>query len=587
MGTEGEEGRYAEEQDQIALRIGKGALEGDHADRKGGDHQREPRHCQNQGAGEAFVAERDLKGLALLALGNIDEGYNYLYKASWCYDYKAPAMLSIGLLDMRRKDYVKAVEHLTESMYGNARSVVAEAFLGYAEYLLGNKAKAECVWNSAIEKDKLNLYTYAFRAITTGDYKTFSDIVDTDINQVALDISELLAEAGLYNEIAELLKGIANYRPLTAMTDFTLCVITGKKPENAPVGIAFPSRMFEKHILEKVLALDPANTYARYLYGCLLYGKGNYEAGIEEFETIVNTEDNYRALRNLSMGYYSHRNNKAKALELMKKAAELAPKTEKQITFECAHLMAKVGVGAEEIASFILGRGVNRDELVVELARAYNHSGKADMAIKALLDRKFVACEGGEHYIADEYMFAHYLKGKDAYLAGNYEEALNIFRTAQVLPESLGSGLWNSIKKVPYQYFEAKCLEKLGKGDEAEAIYRHFCTYKFDFFTDMYLYTFAYYAARALEALGKKDEADKLIKGRFEAWSAECARETLGYFGTTPFFIGYIDEAVSAKKLHYSYPLYLFASYLGMDASEYKNTFSKDGYGLYIEDFTV
>ena len=528
-----------------------------------------------------------LKGLALLALARIDEGYDYLYKASWCYDYKSPAMLSIGLIDIRRKDYPKAIEHLTESMYGNGRSVVAEAFLGYAEYLLGNKEKAQSVWSSAIEKDKLNLYAYAFRAITTGDYKAFSDLVDTDINQVSLDISELLAEAGLYGEIAALLEGIKAYRPLSAMTDIVLSVINGKTPENAPVGIAFPSRMFEKHMLEKLLAADPTNNYARYLYGCLLYGKGNFEEGIEQFETVVSKEENYRALRNLSMGYYSHRNNKAKALELMKKAAELAPKTEKQITFECAHLMAKVGVAADEIAEFILSRGVNRDELVVELARAYNHSGKPDMALEALLNRKFVACEGGEHYIADEYMYAHYLKGKDAYIAGDYEKALAIFRSAQILPESLGSGLWNSVKKVPYQYFEAKCLEKLGKADEAKAIYTHFCTYKFDFFTDMYLYTFAYYAARALESLGRKDEGDKLIKDRFAAWSAECERETLGYFGTTPFFMGYIDEAVSAKKLHYSYPLYLFATYLGTDATEYKNTFSKDGYGLYIEDFTV
>ena len=528
-----------------------------------------------------------LKGLALLALGKIDEGYDYLYKSSWCYDYKSSAMLSIGLIDIRRKDYLKAVEHLTESMYGNGRSVVAEAFLGYAEYLLGNNEKAESVWSSAIEKDKLNLYAYAFRSITSGDYKSFSDLVDTDINQVSLDISELLAEAGLYNEITALIEGIKEYRPLSAMTDIILSVINGKTPENLPVGIAFPSRMFEKHMLEKLLNTDPCNNYARYLYGCLLYGKGNYEEGIAEFEKVVESEDNYRALRNLSMGYYSHRNNKAKALELMKKAAVLAPKTEKQITFECAHLMAKVGVCADEIAEFILSRGLNRDELVVELARAYNHAGKPDMALDALLARNFVACEGGEHYIADEYMYAHYLQGKDAYLAGDYEKALAIFRSAQILPESLGSGLWNSVKKVPYQYFEAKCLEKLGKNDDAKAIYTHFCTYKFDFFTDMYLYTFAYYAARALEALGKKDEADKLIKDRFDSWSAECGRETLGYFGTTPFFMGYIDEAVSAKQLHYSYPLYLFASYLGMDASEYKNIFAKDGYGLYIEDFTV
>ena len=65
-------------------------------------------------------------------------------------------------------------------------------------------------------------------------------------------------------------------------------------------------------------------------------------------------------------------------------------------------------------------------------------------------------------------------------------------------------------------------------------------------------------------------------------------QETLGYFGTTPFFISFIDEASNARKLHYSYPLYLFNTYLNEEsAKEYKDVFEKDGYGLYIEDFTL
>ena len=324
------------------------------------------------------------------------------------------------------------------------------------------------------------------------------------------------------------------------------------------------------------------------MYGCLLYGKGQYEEGIEEFEKIVSTEENYRAYRNLSMGYYSHRNNKAKSLELMKKAAALAPVTEKQITFETAHLMAKVGTEPQQIIDFILSRDTNRDEIIVELARAYNHNGQYDKALEVLMNRVFVACEGGEHYIADEYMYAHYLKGREAYLAGKYEEALAIFENAQILPQSLGSGLWNPIKKVPYMYFAAKCLEKLGRNAEAKEIYESFSLYKYDFFTDMYLYTFAYYSARSLEALGKADEAKSLMEWRYNSFKRSSEEQTLGYFGTTPFFIGYIDEAVSARKLHYSYPLYLFASVLGLDEkNEYKEVFSKDGYGLYIEDFTV
>ena len=102
-----------------------------------------------------------------------------------------------------------------------------------------------------------------------------------------------------------------------------------------------------------------------------------------------------------------------------------------------------------------------------------------------------------------------------------------------------------------------------------------------------FIYTFMYYYARGLESLGKRDEAEKLVSARYEAWSNASKEETLGYFGTTPFFMGYVDEAKSARELHYSYPLYLFASFLGKDATAFKDVFTKDGYGLYIEDFTV
>ena len=528
-----------------------------------------------------------LKGICLLSLGNIDEGYDYLYKASWCYDYKSCAMQHIGLIDIRRGDLARAVAHLEESMLLNGRAVVAPAFLGYAKYLQGDTEGATRVWNTAIDNDKINLYVKALEAISTGDYKSFSDFVYTDMSQVLMDVCEYLAEAGLYDEIKALVGGVSKYRTLSAMPIIALGCECKSKLSYENIGIAFPSRMFEKHLLETELANDQNNNFVRYLYGCLLYGKGMFDEGIAQFERICESEENYRALRCLSMGYYSHKNDKAKAKELMYRAAELAPVTERQITFECAHLMAKVGEAPEKIAAFILSRDFNRDDIIVELARSYNHMNEEEKALEVLLGRKFVACEGGEHYIADEYMYAHYLKGKKAYLAGDFEGALAIFESAQIIPESLGSGLWNEVKREPYKYFAARCLEKLGRTEEALEIYRGFGKYNFDFFTDMYLYTFMYYAARGLEALGKRDEAVALVSARFDAWNKASGEQTLGYFGTTPFFMGYIDEAKSARKLHYSYPLYLFATFLGKDASEYKATFSKDGYGLYIEDFTV
>lgn len=530
-----------------------------------------------------------LKGIALCALERLDEGYDFLYRASWCCDYKCAAMLHIGLLDIRRRDLAHAEAHLSEVLCGNVRSLLAGAFLGYAKYLDGDRDSARACWEKALREDRLNLFARAFVALDCGDFKSFCSLIKTDVTQVLMDIAEVLAEAGLYGEIRALIEGVARYKPLNAVAQYVLADITGTAVSAAPVGIAFPSRQYEEVILQRAVASNPNDAEAQYLLGCLRYGKGRYEEGIATFEKCLALGEDYRVYRNLAAAYYSHRHDKKTALAYMKKAAASAPKNEKQITFETAYLMAKLGVPASEVEAFILSRNTDRDDITVELARAYNHQGKPDEALSLLLGRKFVACEGGEHCIADQYMYAYYLKGKQAYLDGDYERALGYFETAQVLPQSLGSGLWNDIKKVPYEYFAARCLEKLGRADEARVIYASFGKYKFDYFTDMYLYTFAYYAARGREALGDKVAGDALISKRAAEFSNAAAQQTLGYFGTTPFFISFIDEPAEARALHYAYPLYLFATYLGDgDArARYADIIGHDGYGLYIDDFTL
>ena len=45
-------------------------------------------------------------------------------------------------------------------------------------------------------------------------------------------------------------------------------------------------------------------------------------------------------------------------------------------------------------------------------------------ALKVLLSHAFVPCEGGEHAIADQYMFAYLVKGKNTLESGNVEEAI-------------------------------------------------------------------------------------------------------------------------------------------------------------------
>lgn len=530
-----------------------------------------------------------LKGLILSALGRIGNAYDYYYKAYFASDYKNAALLKLSLADIAKKDYVAAREHIDECLSTNGESCVANAYSAYIYALNGDRKKAEKEIDFALNRDKLNLYALAFKAILSSDYKTFVEKIDTDISQNLMDICERLAEGRLNREIKELLEGVSAYRELKAMPLYLLDCVSGKiQDEHCEEGIAFPSRIYESKILETVCAKNAYDFSAHYYLGVLYYGKENFIKGLNYLKQADSIKEDYRVKRCLAVAYYSHFTDLNKARKYMKEAIALAPKDENQMTFEYAYFLAKIGADAQEIVDFIKNRNLDRDEIIVELARAYNHLNKPDEALNALLGRNFVACEGGEHYIADQYMYAYYLKGKQAYENKNYRLAIEELSKALVLPQSLGSGLWNDVKKTPYLYFIAKCYDKLGNKEKALETLKQFDFYYLDYFTNMYLYTYRYYLAKAYLYQGKKAEADKLIADGIAADLSDIGKESMGYFGTTPFFISYIDDNKTARETYYSYRLYLYYSYSGdkANAEKYKTVFGKDKYGMYIEDFT-
>lgn len=529
-----------------------------------------------------------IKGLILSALRNDDKAYDYFYKAYFACDYKNVALLRIGLADLKRKDYKRAAERFTECLAGNAYSPIAAAYFAYAEHLAGDKENALKSLEQCLKIDRVNLYALSFKAIITGDYESFVKGIKTDITQNVLDICEYLYESGLYGEIIKLIDGVNAFTKLNAMSLYLSDYLKGKAAkEYTDEGIAFPSRIFEMKVLEDIAAKSDTFTVYYYL-GDLYYGRGNYEKGFDIFLKADKIKDDYRVKRNIAVAYYSHFSDVDKAKKYMRSAIALSDKDEKQMTFEYAYFLAKTGENPEKIIEFIKGRNTDRDEIYVELARAYNHLVKPDKAIETLLARKFVACEGGEHYIADQYMYAYYLKGKELYLRKEYKKAAEELTNALTLPQSLGSGLWNDVKKTPYLYFIAKCYGKLGDKDKAREIMQSFTHYKFDYFTNMYLYTYRYYLAKALEYFGDKVKADELISDGISADLKEIGKVDSGYFATTPFFISYIDDNKKAREIYFAYRLYLYYMYFGdkENAETYKNICLQDSYMTYIEDFT-
>ena len=159
--------------------------------------------------------------------------------------------------------------------------------------------------------------------------------------------------------------------------------------------------------------------------------------------------------------------------------------------------MDKMNVSPEEKIELLTSHKTTRDDVLTELAKAYNQAFIPDMAIKTLMSHDFVPCEGGEHAIADQYMFAYLVKGKMEFDNGNFEKAMEFFRFGQVLPQSLGAGIWNHCKLIPLKYHEALCLEKLGKKADADKIFTYIATVTIEYFSNMHLKELPYWQAKS------------------------------------------------------------------------------------------
>lgn len=106
------------------------------------------------------------------------------------------------------------------------------------------------------------------------------------------------------------------------------------------------------------------------------------------------------------------------SVKLLEKALRLNPDDE-QLVYE----LSIISPDPQYTVNLILNNKHTRDDVITELARAYNQLGEYDKALETLLSHTFVACEGGEHAIADQYMFAHHAKGRELMAKGDYAAA--------------------------------------------------------------------------------------------------------------------------------------------------------------------
>ncbi len=500
-------------------------------------------------SGEAYYT----KGRILETKGETDKAYDYYYKAYWAADCVAKAMTRITVIDIKRKDYKEAKRHANNALEYGTNNNLALACLVIAKRELGEAV--EDIIKNQLEKDSLD---HMMRFISGAD--DLYDIMDSDAVQTCLDLAFDFAAMGRYEDIISLLRGLEEKRPDCRRKPLYYAIgyysnLIGKngdeyynKAKTAELGSCYPMRFEEIAILNDAIAKTD-DSDAKMLLGCLLYNKLQYEKAAALWEEC---SDNYIAKRNLAVAYFSHLNRADDALKLMKEVLSSRPDDE-ELLYETVILMDKMDISPTEKIRLITSHKARRDDVLTELAKAYNQAFMPDKAIDTLMSHDFVPCEGGEHAIADQYMFAYLVKGKEELDKGNIREAMELFTNGQVLPQSLGADIWNHCKLIPLKYHEALCLELLDEKEKANKIFDYIANVTIEYFSNMHLKELPYWQAKAFEHLGETTKAQHLITKYLREWSKIQHIKDNGYFGTTPFFLSFVDDPKKLRKAQYHY----------------------------------
>ena len=487
-----------------------------------------------------------LLGRICEALGQEQEAWAWYMQAAWAQDARGRAMTRAAMLEARRGEPEEALRHVREALGQHAGNETA-ILLGI---VLENQICPRSKDTFADRMERYDPLNITFRALKFGATPALYQSMESDARQSALDAAQDLAQMGETALAAEILDHLPEK---CAQTEYVRWYLTGNvsaldAAEALDVGIAYPSREIEYRALCAAVQARPQDANAANLLATQLYATGNYDRAYALWEKAAALKpEDATVYRNLAVACYSHLNRREDAMALLDKALACRP-GDGQLIWEKAYLMTRMGVDAGETAAFLRAERWDREDIAIELCRALNMDGRYEEALEVLLSRTFTPCEGGEHAEAEQFMFAHHAMGRKCLRDGRVAEALEHFRQAQTLPDSLGAGLWNEVLLVPHQFYEAVCLEKLGNLADARKLFAHIVSLKQDYFSNMHLPELPCWQAMTFLRTGRAAKAQELLAEHFRRQQKAVCAIDAGFFKTTPFFISYMENAASLRR---------------------------------------
>jgi len=479
--------------------------------------------------GEAFY----YLGVALHALGRMDEACDAFTKAAWSQAWGAASYYSLAELASQRRNYSKALEFLNRSLSLNALNTKALNFKAGLLRKLGRLQEAEKIARKVLHFDPLDFWAgnelhkiMAAKGLEKEELEAKNSLEAKMRNAVQsyLELAVDYGNCGFVNEAVEAIShlveaeggGFSTYPMLHYYLGYYLEKKGDKKKareyyqcaSQMPADYCFPFRLESIEVLRRAQKINPGDARAPYYLGNLLYDL-QPEAAMKEWEKSRRLDEAFPIIhRNLGLAYARVENNIPEAIACMEKALSCNSKDARYL-YELDLLYETGSVSPEKRLSLFEKNhetALQRDDALSREIMLLVQLGKHDRAIDLLAAHHFHVWEGGGR-IHSVYVDAHLLKGHEHFTAGRFNEALESFSAALEYPKNLEVGRpYSGGRAAQVYYFIGTVYEAMDDKEKAKEYYEDLVAMEYE------VSEMSYYQGLAFRKLGREEKASQIFE---------------------------------------------------------------------------
>ncbi len=513
------------------------------------------RRNPNPSDGDAFY----YLGITLRYLGASDDAYAAFAKASWNAGFVAPASLAMAELDAARKRYSAALAHVEQSLKHDVDNLGARNLRAALCRRLGREAEARAAIEATLALDPLDPWALLLAGRPV------------DINeQTVIDVAIVNARAGFF-EIAYGLvsdRAVRSGKSASPMLHYYAADYAHRLGDqdarlrhltlagDASSDYCFPSRIEDGLVLEAALDANPRDARTPYYLGNLLYDRRRHEEAITLWEKAAAIDPDFSIVwRNLGIGYFNVLSEPERASQAYEHALSAAP-ADARLLYERDQLLKRIGrPPAARLAELEanLELVARRDDLSLELSALYNQLGRYERAEAVIANRQFQPWEGGEGLVLDQWVRTKLLLGRKALDENRPQDAIASFDAALNPPHSLGEARHLLANQSDIRYWMGRAMEQIGDQAAARCHFTHAAESVGDFL-GMEVRAFSektYFSAMSLVRLGRRQEAEALFRSLGEfAENLLSTPAKIDYFATSlPTMLIFEDDLQLRQKV--------------------------------------